>query len=211
MIEVVKVWLTTDAVWIRTADGHEACEVIADYPRLRAATPEQRANYVTDEYGINWPGIDEDLSYEGFFNKKERTELYRVFMAHPELNASAVARRMGISQSLFAQYISGAKRPSKARLAEINKTLHTIGEEILQAPQYYRHFRNGKIYRFVAFATLEATEEEAVVYQAMYGEKRLWIRTKANFFEEVMHEGRMVPRFQLISNEEAEEAIAGEK
>ena len=211
MIEVVKVWLTTDAVWIRTADGHEACEVIADYPRLRAATPEQRANYVTDEYGINWPGIDEDLSYEGFFNKKERTELYRVFMAHPELNASAVARRMGISQSLFAQYISGAKRPSKARLAEINKTLHTIGEEILQAPQYYRHFRNGKIYRFVAFATLEATEEEAVVYQAMYGEKELWIRTKANFFEEVMHEGRMVPRFQLISNEEAEEAIAGEK
>lgn len=34
--------------------------------------------------------------------------------------------------------------------------------------QYYRHFRNKKIYRFVAFATLEATGEEAVVYQAMY-------------------------------------------
>ena len=37
--------------------------------------------------------------------------------------------------------------------------------------QYYRHFRNRKIYRFVAFATLEATEEEAVVYQAMYGDR----------------------------------------
>ena len=44
--------------------------------------------------------------------------------------------------------------------------------------KYYRHFRNRKIYRFVAFATLEATEEEAVVYQAMYGDRRLWIRTK---------------------------------
>ena len=32
--------------------------------------------------------------------------------------------------------------------------------------KYYRHFRNGKIYRFVTFATLEATGEEAVVYQA---------------------------------------------
>ena len=74
---------------------------------------------------------------------------------------------------------------------------------LMPSTQYYRHFRNRKIYRFVAFATLEATEEEAVVYQAMYGEKKLWIRTKANFFEEVLHEGKMVPRFQPISEEEA--------
>ena len=38
--------------------------------------------------------------------------------------------------------------------------------------KYYRHFRNGKIYRFVTYATLEATCEEAVVYQAMYGDHR---------------------------------------
>ena len=69
--------------------------------------------------------------------------------------------------------------------------------------QYYRHFRNKKIYRFVAFATIEATEEEAVVYQAMYGERRLWIRTKENFFEEVQHEEKRVPRFQKISQDEA--------
>lgn len=69
--------------------------------------------------------------------------------------------------------------------------------------QYYRHFRNKKIYRFVAFATLEATEEEAVVYQAMYGDRRNWIRTKNNFFEEVAYDGKMVPRFQPVSKEEA--------
>ena len=49
MIE--KIWLTDDAVWIRTADGREACEKFADYPRLRYATKEQRANYEADEYG----------------------------------------------------------------------------------------------------------------------------------------------------------------
>ena len=65
--------------------------------------------------------------------------------------------------------------------------------------QYYRHFRNKKIYRFVAFATLEATEEEAVVYQAMYGDRRYWIRTKTNFFEEVLYDGKMVQRFQPIN------------
>ena len=69
--------------------------------------------------------------------------------------------------------------------------------------QYYRHFRNRKIYRFVALATLEATEEEAVVYQAMYGDRRYWIRTKTNFFEEVLYDGKMVQRFQPISKDEA--------
>ena len=69
--------------------------------------------------------------------------------------------------------------------------------------QYYRHFRNRKIYRFVAFATLEATEEDAVAYQAMYGARRYWIRTKMNFFEEVELEGKRVPRFHIISEEEA--------
>lgn len=74
---------------------------------------------------------------------------------------------------------------------------------------YYRHFRNGKLYRFVTFATVEATEEEAVVYQAMYGERKYWIRPKRNFFEEVMHEGKRVCRFQPVSEEEALKEIEG--
>ena len=134
MITVEKIWLTADAVWIRTSDGREACECFADYPRLKYATPQQRANYHADAFGINWPDIDEDLSFEGFFKSKNQSELYRVFLAHPELNASAVARRMGISQSLFAQYISGTKRPSEKRLAEIYATLRAIGEELLAIP-----------------------------------------------------------------------------
>ena len=134
MLKIEKIWLTDDAVWIRTAEGAEACEYFADYPRLRFATPEQRANYVTDDFGINWPDIDEDLSFEGFFYEKNKSELYRVFIAHPELNASAVARRMGISQSLFAQYISGTKTPSKARLEEIYSTLRAIGQELSSIP-----------------------------------------------------------------------------
>ena len=131
MIEVERIWLTENAVWIRTKDGREACEYYADYPRLKFATSEQRANYKADEFGINWPDIDEDLSFEGFFQTKNRTDLYRLFIAHPELNASAIARRMGISQSLFAQYISGVKKPSKERLVQIYATLHAIGQELI--------------------------------------------------------------------------------
>ena len=65
-------------------------------------------------------------------------------------------------------------------------------------PSFYRHFRNGQLYRLLTFATIEATGEEAVVYQAMYGDNRVWIRPKTNFFEEVLHEGEMVPRFQPV-------------
>ena len=67
--------------------------------------------------------------------------------------------------------------------------------------EFYRHFRNGKLFRFVTFATIEATGEEAVVYQAMYGDHRYWIRPRTNFFEEVEYEGKMVPRFQEVENE----------
>jgi hypothetical protein len=131
MEKIEKIWLTDDAVWIRTADGKEACEKFNDYPRLRYATKKQRANYEADEYGIHWRDIDEDLSFEGFFDKKETTELYKLFMAHPELNVSAIARRIGISQSLMAQYISGRKKASKARLSLILDTVRAIGQELI--------------------------------------------------------------------------------
>lgn len=131
MEKIEKIWLTDDAVWIRTASGQEACEKFTDYPRLRYATKEQRANYEADEYGLHWEDIDEDLSFEGFFDKQETTQLYKLFMAHPELNVSAIARRLGISQSLMAQYISGKKNPSDARVALILDTVRKIGQELI--------------------------------------------------------------------------------
>ena len=131
MEKVEKIWLTDDAVWIRTADGKEACEKFIDYPRLRYATAKQRANYEADEIGLHWEEIDEDLRFEGFFEKKETTMLYKLFMAHPELNVSAIARRIGISQSLMAQYISGKKKPSDARITLILDTIREIGQELI--------------------------------------------------------------------------------
>lgn len=125
-----KVWLTDTAVWIRTADGKEACEKFADFPRLKFATPEQRASYTVSHDGIHWAELDEDLSFEGFFTKKTSNPLYEVFMAHPELNASAIARRLGISQSLFAQYVSGTKKPSIERLEAIFETIRAVGQEL---------------------------------------------------------------------------------
>ena len=132
MINVTEIWLTDSAVWIRTEDGREAKERFSDYPRLKYATEEQRCNFVSDADGIHWPELDEDLCFESFFDKKDQTILYRIFIEHPELNASAIARRLGISQSLFAQYSSGAKKPSEARLNQILEQIRAIGRDLSQ-------------------------------------------------------------------------------
>ena len=86
------------------------------------------------EYGIHWRELDEDLSFEGFFREKKSNLLYDLFIAHPELNASAVARRLGLSQSLFAQYVSGTKKPSKQRFDKIIETIREIGRELMTVP-----------------------------------------------------------------------------
>lgn len=130
-INIEKIWITDKAVCILTTEGKEYCEKIADYPRLKYATKEQLENYETEEYGIHWPEIDEDLSYQGFLEKPEATELYLLFMEHPELNVSSIARRMGISQSLMAQYVSGIKKISDERFQLVKETIHQIGRELI--------------------------------------------------------------------------------
>lgn len=129
--EIEKVWITDDAVWVRRSDATEACEPFADYARLRKATPEQRAAFDYDDFGIHWPALDEDLSFESFFRAgKEKTRLYRLFLEFPEINVSALARRLGISQSLMAQYIGGSKRISPEREAMIIEELRALGRRL---------------------------------------------------------------------------------
>lgn len=130
-MEITEIWLTEEAVHIRTADGREAKELFADYARLRNAPREALEDYSVNAYGIHWNLLNEDLAFENFFEEKSDNPLYRLFLSHPEINVSALARRMGISQSLMAQYIGGGKRPSKERADAIVNELRQIGTELL--------------------------------------------------------------------------------
>ena len=67
--------------------------------------------------------------------------------------------------------------------------------------KYYRHFK-GNVYRLVGIAKDSETLEEMVVYQAMYGEGQLWVRPKEMFFGEVERDGKRIPRFRELSDEE---------
>ena len=114
-----------------TYDGKTVWQSLLWYKRLNAATDEQRNNYEMDDEGIHWYDLDEDISFESFeYDDPEPQGVSRIFLSHPELNASAVARRIGISQSLMAQYINGTKKPSKEREALILNEVKSIGREL---------------------------------------------------------------------------------
>ena len=132
-IKVKEVWIDNKFVYIKTDDGDIYSEAFEDYSRLKNATAEQRAVFDYNEFGIRWDVLDEDLSFEGFMHKnpEERTELYNIFKNNPELNVSAIARSMGIPQSLMASYICGYKKPSTKRMKLIETKLHNLGNELL--------------------------------------------------------------------------------
>jgi len=64
-------------------------------------------------------------------------------------------------------------------------------------PGLYRHYK-GAEYRVYEVARHSETEEEMVVYRALYGEHGLWIRPKAMFQEALEKDGEIVPRFALV-------------
>jgi hypothetical protein len=67
-------------------------------------------------------------------------------------------------------------------------------------PGRYRHYK-GNDYRVLGVARHTETGELVVVYQALYGERGLWIRPHAMFCEHVEIAGRAQPRFAFVSED----------
>ena len=72
--------------------------------------------------------------------------------------------------------------------------------------KYYRHFK-GNIYKLLHIAKHSETLEDIVVYQAMYGERGIWVRPKSMFDEVIERDGRLIKRFTEITDEEATSKI----
>ena len=61
----------------------------------------------------------------------------------------------------------------------------------------FRHFK-GNLYRIEGFAKDSETQEEMVVYRALYGEQGLWVRPAKMFFETIERDGKTMKRFELV-------------
>jgi hypothetical protein len=132
-MQVEKIWFENGRIFIKTDSNRVASHDLALFPKLLNASDAQRENFETSFFGIHWPDLDEDLSFEGFFESlgvREENEISLVLRRFPEININQLAKRAGINQSLLAKYVCGNKRPSRKRTKEIGDALRQLGCEL---------------------------------------------------------------------------------
>lgn len=64
-------------------------------------------------------------------------------------------------------------------------------------PGRYRHHKGGE-YEVLGAVRHSETLEALVLYRALYGEGGLWVRPHAMFFEQIVVDGRLQPRFTPV-------------
>jgi len=62
----------------------------------------------------------------------------------------------------------------------------------------YRHYKGGE-YEVLGAVRHSETLEPLVLYRALYGERGLWVRPHAMFFEDIAVDGVLRPRFSAVT------------
>lgn len=70
----------------------------------------------------------------------------------------------------------------------------------------YRHYK-GNLYQVIDIVTHSETDELLVLYRALYGERELWVRPQALFFQSVQVNGQTLPRFEWIQSTPADTEV----
>ena len=66
-------------------------------------------------------------------------------------------------------------------------------------PGLWKHFK-GNLYRVMYVALYSETGEEMVVYQALYGQRGMWVRPASMWLEHVERDGYSGPRFVRLGD-----------
>jgi hypothetical protein len=83
----------------------------------------------------------------------------------------------------------------------MNGSAHPLNssEQALVQPGLYRHYK-GNLYEVLGIVMHSETEELLVLYRALYGERKLWVRPQALFVQKVYINGTSFPRFEQVLN-----------
>lgn len=133
-MKIVEIWFDTDYIYGKDEKGTVLRQSLLCYPRLKAATDEQRKDYRIGLGGIHWRNIDEDISFESFkYDDAEPSALQKFFLTHKEINVAEFARSLGMNATLLRNYINGFKKPSAEREQAILAHIHKLGKEMVAA------------------------------------------------------------------------------
>ena len=66
-------------------------------------------------------------------------------------------------------------------------------------PGIYQHFK-GNRYQVIDIVRHSETQDEMVLYKALYGDFGLWVRPLAMFAETIEREGKVFERFQRLAD-----------
>ena len=67
--------------------------------------------------------------------------------------------------------------------------------------RYFIHFKGG-LYKMLGTACHSESLEKVVVYQALYGSNKIWVRPLDMFFDKIILNGVLVDRFKEITKDE---------
>jgi transcriptional regulator with XRE-family HTH domain len=98
-----------------------------------------------------------------------------------ELSDAAIARRLGISQSRYTNYVNGHREPDFAMLARICRVLHTTPNELLGFQASNASSQEGARYLQRVVAAAQALSPEslrmaAVVMDAIAAHQTQWAK-----------------------------------
>ncbi len=75
-MDVTKVWIEGEKIFLLTKEGVQMWQSLLWYPRLMEATAQERAMFRLNSFGIRWDNIDEDVSFESFtYDQKEPNDV----------------------------------------------------------------------------------------------------------------------------------------
>ena len=128
-MKIRKIWFDERFLYGEDESGSVFRQSLLWYSALRNADEKQREHYRIGFEGIHWPDLNVDVSFESFTYKDAMpTPCQEFFLKHNEINISGFSEYAGINPTLFRNYINGFKRPSAARLQQIQQALKALAE-----------------------------------------------------------------------------------
>ena len=156
--------------------------------------------------------IDEPLIAEFAEMEDHQFDCYSPFYKDKVIGLFGEQDTLAHFEPLFRQYYDYALRFPGGHTPTADEVLNCyvpiIEQFLLPAAEqkgrtrFFRHFKGGK-YRFIRTAFDSETQERMVIYQAMYGDEKCWVRPEKMFFEVIERDGKRINRFTEIDLEEA--------